>query len=225
MTFDKGVYVSGERWRELRVEPPFIELIRLARVANSLALAYAPLLAPLEDQSPAARRDRFAAMVYAGALLHEGLHTAQGLGKHFRDLPQYREGFARLLGDKSVNEFRSRVLDRLRDELVFHSDRESIARGLAEFAEAETLILSASEFQEGSIYFDIADEAVLGCLFGSATTEADYLRSISEFLEQTTDLFQRFMRAAHSLIPAALRKMGAYSKPMARPPAPDDDAG
>src|SRR5687768_14722800 len=95
---DKGLYASTKRFSALRSDTAFIEIVRLARVTNALAFAYPPLLLTLENQSPSARRDRLTAMLYAGAFLHEGLHVAQGLGQHFRHYPQYKSGFAKLLG-------------------------------------------------------------------------------------------------------------------------------
>jgi hypothetical protein len=220
---DRGVYASAERWKALRVDPAFIELLRLARATNALTLAWPPLLASLQDQSPRARRERFAAFFYAAALLHEALHVAQSLGQHFRELPQYKVGFAAIFADKEVTALRSDLLDRIRDRLVFHFDRECLAAGLQHFPEGETLIASAPDFMQGEIYFDIADDALLAYLFGDAPTEVEYLARVARLMEQGTLLFRRFMRAAHSLIPAALREMGCYIKPVDRPLPPTDE--
>ena len=222
---DKGLYASAKRFGALRSDPAFVEIVRLARVTNALAFAYPPLLVTLEDQSPSARRDRFAAMAYAGALLHEGLHVAQGLGKHFRHLPQYKAGFAKLLGDRKVATFRKEVLDKLRDELVFHFDAKSVATGLTKFPEEETLIASMSDARHGNIYFDFADEVVLGYLYGDAESPEEYLAHVAKFIEEIAEMLNRYMSAAHSLIPAALRKMGCTMKPFTRPESIADDAG
>lgn len=222
---DRGLYASKKRFGRLRSDPAFVEIVRLARVTNALAFAYPPLLITTEDQSPSARRDRFAAMAYAGALLHEGLHVAQGLGKHFRELPQYKAGFAKLLGDRKVSTFRKEVLNKLRDELVFHVDAKSVAAGLLNFPEEETLIASMSDSRHGNIYFDFADEVALGYLCGNAETAEEYTANISTFIEQVAEMLNRYMAAAHSLIPAALRKMGCTIKPFTRPDAILDDPG
>src|SRR2546430_9340093 len=217
---DRGVYASAERWRVLRSDPAFVELVRLARVTNQLTLAWPPLLAPLEDQRPKARRERFAAFFYAAALLHEALHVAQSLGQHFRELPQYRSGFAAIFADSGVTALRTQLLDRIRDRLVFHFDRECLAGGLGHFPEGETLIATAPDFMQGEIYFDVADDALLAYLFGDAPTEAEYLVRVGWLMEQVTCLFKRFMQAAHSLIPAALNEVGCYIKPVDRPAPP-----
>lgn len=222
---DQGVYATAELWATLRTNPAFIELMRLARVANSLTLAYPPIFVTLTDQSPRARRERFAAMVYAAALLHEGLHTAQGLGQHFRDTPQYKDGFGSILADLHIRSFRSQVLDRIRDELVFHFDRDSITKGLDAFPQGEVLIATSIDFRQGETYFDLADEALLGALFGDAPTEEAYVQRVARFLEDVTLLFNRFMRASYRLIPAALASMGCQVKPFRRPDPIADDGG
>ena len=221
-TKDKGVFASKELWASIRTDPAFVELVRLARVTNALALAYPPLLVSLEDQSPAARRDRFVAMAYAGSLLHEGLIVAQGLGKHFRHLKQYKKGFARLFSDKTIKEFRKKTLSKLRDELVFHVDRESVAQGLRQFPDAETLIATSVNFRQGDIYFDLADEIVLDYLYGHAETEEEYLAEVGKFIERIADLLNLYMRASHSLISAALNELGCHIKPFERPDAIPD---
>jgi hypothetical protein len=222
---DQGVYASAERWATLRADAAFIELMRLARVVNSLTLAYPPIFVTLTDQSPRARRERFAAMLYAAALLHEGLHTAQGLGQHFRDMPQYKDGFASILADPRIRILRSQVLDRIRDELVFHFDRTSLSKGLDAFPPGEVLIATSTDFRQGETYFDLADEALLGALFGDAPTVEEYVERLGQFLEDVTLLFNRFMRASHTLIPAALSRMGCHVKPFRRPDPIADDAG
>ncbi len=220
---DHGVYASAEQWRALRTDPAFVELVRLARVTNSLTLAWPPLLGSLADQSPRARRERFAAIFYAAALLHEGLDVAQGLGQYFRDLPQYKNGFAAIASDPAVRALNNELLDRIRDEHVFHFDRASLATGLQHFPEGEALIATAPDFKHGEIYFDLADDALLAALFGDAPTEDEYLARVGRLMEQVSLLFKRFMQAAHSLIPAALGQMGCYVKNVDRPAAPLED--
>jgi hypothetical protein len=207
----------------LRTDPAFVELLRLARVVNSLAANHSTLLTPLEDQSPKARRDRFAAFFYVAALLQEGLHTAQSLGRYFRELPQY--GFGAILVDPDVADLRSGDLDQIRDRLVFHFDRHCLQQGLARFPDGKTVIATApAAWVSGEIYFDIADDALVAYLYGDAPTEAEYLARLGRLMDQVATLFQRFMRASHTLIPAALQRMGCHSEPFARPPSPTDAA-
>jgi hypothetical protein len=147
------------------------------------------------------------------------------LRQYFRHLPQYKDGFAAIFSDPLISRFRSDTLDRIRDELVFHFDRDTLAIGLSRFPEGEALIASATEFKLGETYFDVADEALLAYLFGDGPTGREYLDRIAHFLQAVSALFSRFMQAAHSLIPAALLAMGCYVKPMKRPDPISDDEG
>lgn len=210
-----GVYASAKDWPALRNAPQFVEIMRLARIVNSLGLAYHPFVSDLEDNSPGTRRDRFAAFTYSAALMHEGLRTAEGLAKHFRHLKEYRDGFQKIFADRSVQELRSTLLGPIRNKIVFHFDLEAIATGLDRFPDEENLIATLSNPpQQGEIYFDAADDASLGFLFGDADTKEDYNQRLSEFIEENSALFKRFMRASHSLIPVALAELGCYKKPL-----------
>jgi hypothetical protein len=225
-TMDTGLYLSASDWARVRTDPAFVELVRLARVVNQLTLCFPPLMASLDDQSPRARRERAAAIVFAAALLHEGLITAEGLARHYRELTQYKEEFAPLFGDPQVQAFRASTIGRIRNELVFHVERDTIAQGLAAFPAGETLVATTAErdWSHGQIYFDIADDALLGALFGDAETPAAYFERVGEMFDSTSALLKRFMRASHRLIPAALHSLGAYTKPTERPSPPVDSA-
>jgi hypothetical protein len=192
---DKGLYASAETWKTLRSDPAFVELVRLARVANSLSLAWGPVLAPLEDQSPKARRERFAAFFFAAAVLHEGLTIAQALGRYYRQLPQYESGLAALARDPAVQVLNNGLLDRTRNQHVFHFDRDALAAGLLEFPEnQEVVIATATDFIHGEIYFDLADDAFLGSLLG-APTVSENLARLEKLILEVAALFGRFMRA------------------------------
>lgn len=219
---DTGLFILAADWRRIREDPSFVELVRLMRIVNQLSLSYPPLLATLEDQSPRARRERASAIVFAAALLQEGMRTAEGLAQYFRGLAQYREEFAPLFSDPKVQAYRANVLGRVRDELVFHVDRATIAEGLARFPAGDVHVASTleSDWSQGQIYFEIADDALFGALFGNAESAERYTDQLRELVEGTTELFTRFTTAAHRLIPAVLAQLGCVSRPIVRPVPP-----
>lgn len=225
-TIDTAIVARGDTWRGLKVAPAFIELMRLARIANQLTLCYPPILAPLADQSPKARRERSAAILFAAAILHEGLHVAQSLGQHFRALPQYQEEFRALLGDRRVVSLNAALLDLLRDKAVCHVDRDLLARGLACHDGDEVTIATTprGRWAAGEVYFDLADDAATWAVFGeSGLSNEEYLKRVEDFLAGTAQIFQKFMRATHRLIPAALMAMGCEATPSRRPIVPEDE--
>ena len=105
-TEDIEIVAPQAQWLAIRADPRFVELMRLARATNQLGIAYGPLAHTLDDQSPDARRNRFAAFIFAAAILKEALDTAQSLGRWYRDRPQYQEGFGALFKDANVRALR-----------------------------------------------------------------------------------------------------------------------
>src|SRR5918996_1913856 len=137
---DVEIVAPAKEWEKIRVDPRFLELMRLARITNSLSLAYGPLLHTLADQTPQARRDRFAAFFFSAAVLKEGLDTAQSLGRWYHNLPQFKEGFGAILKDAASSALHTELLKKVRNELVFHFDREAIAEGLSHFPAGDARI-------------------------------------------------------------------------------------
>lgn len=208
------VVAPADLWPTLRKDVRFVELMRLARVANSLALAWDPLLTDIENQSPKARRTRFAALFYSAALLKEGLHTARGLARWFREFPQYKEGVAKILADPAVQALESELLVPVRNAIVFHFDRAPLKEGLLRLPDSETILCTypASGPEIGLTYFDAADDAMLGYLFGVAPSDQEYLARLERFMVGTSGLFTQFMIAAHKLIAAGFVSLGCKKR-------------
>lgn len=201
--------MPAEAFDRIRSDPRLPPILGLCRVTNAMALGHSAIVAPLKYQSPRVRRDRTAALIYTGAMLAEGLVFAKALGRHFRYLPQYRDGFGKLLGDKQVHEFRTRYLKPLRDKVTFHFDVKVIANVIASMRFAEYVLASGRGKIAGQIYFDLADDVVTCLLVGPYETDAQFLGRLKEFMTGTANLYERFMRAAHHLVPAALAELGA----------------
>jgi hypothetical protein len=174
-------------------------------------MAYPVLMIRVEYQSPRARRDRTAAFLYAGGVLVEGLKVSRSLGKHFRHLPQYRSGFGAIHADKAVQVLERRFLQRLRDKAAFHFEREVFVHALPELEYDPVRLASARGFRVGAIYFDFVDEATLVYLTG-AKSDDQHLQLLEEYMLGTAELANRFLRAAHSLIPRVLREIGGRKR-------------
>lgn len=219
---DGEIVVLQREWSKIRGDSRFIELMRLARLTNQLSLAWSPLLNTLSDQSPRARRERFAAFFYAAALIKEGIPIAQGLARWYRELPQYAEGFGRILANAKYMGLYSQQLGKIRNEVVLHADREPIEEGLKHFPDADARVPSYPEIgpANGEIYFDAADDAVLGYLFG-AETAAQYLEDLASFMGLFSELFRDFMVASNRL---RFADLGFGKREFERPVGFDDEA-
>lgn len=206
-------------WAKIRAEARFVELMRLARLANSLSLVYAPIERSQSDQTPRARRERFAGLFHSAALLKEGLHTVRGLGQWYRHLPQF-EGFVEIFRDPVVSKLESGLLDTVRDKLVFHFDRDAIVTGLDRSPLADYFVMCTYPTSGPAInetYFDTADDIVLWYLFGEAKSDKDYMEQLETFTVGVSSLLTRFLIASHRLIAAGFLELGCRKTRKSRP--------
>ena len=201
----------------VRSDPRLPPLLALSRCLNSLRYSQTALMRPLEYQTPRARRERFAAFFYAGALLFEGVTIAEQLGKHFRALPAYRDHMKPVLANPSFTKLRSTMLKKLRDKTVFHFDEDVAATVLAHLDLKEYVFSSGKGRAAGDIYHELGDEVVVHYLIGKTDTEAEFLGKLDDFMTEVTRLFTDFTSAAERLIPEVLSEMGWHLKPSPRP--------
>jgi hypothetical protein len=68
-------------------------------------------------------------------------------------------------------------------------------------------LASARGFTAGTIYFDFVDDATLVYLTGAKSDE-EHLGLLEEYMLGTAELANRFLHAAHRLIPRVLRDLG-----------------
>ena len=224
---DYEIVAPASEWSRIRADPRFAALMRVARTTNSLSLAYGPLLAPLEDQRPGARRDRFAAFFYAAAVLKEALGNIQALGQWYRHLPAFQNGLSAIAADPAVQALRRDLLDRVRNTMVFHYDRAVIQNGVNQFPDGDQVIATypTAGPSVGGLYVDAADDILLADLFGDAASPAEYLQRLESFMTQVSALHSRYLQAAHRLLAVGLRELGCVKREGKRPLPPSDDPG
>ena len=201
--------LTPDEYAKVRLDPRLPPLLTLARVANALSLSHHSLSMPLTWQTPRARKQRTSGLLYAGAVLFEGLKVVEALKAHFGHLPQYQNGFQPILADRDVQHLRSGFLKTLRDQFTFHFDARVPAKVLGNDGETDDVVfLSAKEENAGGTYFDIADTLSIQYLIGDVADDAEAQRRLEEFMVGTTSLFNRFTVAAQRVIPAAFFELG-----------------
>ena len=200
-------------------DPRFHLIITLGRVVNALTLSRLPLLRPVKWQSPRVRRERQAAFVYAAAVLYEGLRVAVALATHYRRHPKWSTTFGPILADAELRKMRQRYLKPLRDKTAFHFDIDVTREALTAIENEELIVVSGRGAAPHDIYFDLSDDVMLVRLF-ARDGHRPHLPDLERFMNQTSDLFTRFMHAAHRFMPAVLAEFGVRR----RPPRPTDPA-
>lgn len=201
--------LTAAEFNKIRSDRRLPPLLALGRVSNALSLSHHSFALPLKWQTPRARKVRISGLLYAGAVLFEGLRVAESLASHFRDLPQYRDGFAPILADREVQRLRSDYLKPLRDRFTFHFDQDVPASVLPKMdARDPVQFLSAKEENAGGTYFDLADVLAIRYLIGEVSDDAEMRERMETFMRGTTSLFKRFTIASQTLLPAAFYHLG-----------------
>jgi len=206
---------SEEKFGDLRGDERFWSILTLARALNALRFCQMAFFGVLDEDTPAAIRQRINSFVFTGAVLYEALEFAQTLGEYFHDLPEFRETWSMLFRDRELREFRETTLYQLRNKFVFHFDREMAAQALQGFRKPPYIFNSGQGTTVGNAYYSLADLASLYFLLkeegddqlsAEALEEAFTARSVL-LMQRMTDLSGRFGAAAEELIAVAYKEL------------------
>lgn len=128
-----NISCTKEEFENIKTDERFIGLLTLARVVNSLRFCQKAVLNAKGSSSPSSARTRINSFLFASSVLYEGFLLVEKLGKHYKDIDSFKDGFGYLLRDKSVRELRDLILKRGRNKFVFHYDINIVKESLKRF--------------------------------------------------------------------------------------------
>ena len=200
--------LTRDQFIRLRGDESFHALLALGRLVNSLRFMHQALLDSQLDDSPPRIRQRVNSFMYTGALLFEGIQLSKrSIGKHFRSLDAF-SGFKAIHGDPDAEELFRDQLRRLRNEAVFHFDTSSIASSLLVLNDEAVVFVRGSGFEQGNVYYELADTTALQLLTGTQQTRDAAVEHSRLMVRRVTDLSVRFVRSADELISSVLHLLG-----------------
>ena len=191
-------------------------LLTLGRIVNAMRFTQQAVEDIRDPDKPASTRQRINSLLFLGAILCEGMGLARHqLGKHFRHLPSFKNGFQELGRDQQVEALlRSNTgkLWKMRNEVVFHYDREAISYGVGSFPEEgrEGLaFVSGYRDRVGDIHYDLSDNVVIRYVIGAIKEddESSVRSKLKRLIDEVLSLSHRFGRAADELIMEGLKEL------------------
>jgi len=188
----------------LRGDPRFQRLLTLAQIVNSIRFAQSAAVDRRGDDSPASDRQRAESFFYLAGVLDEGLNFAERLGEHFRDLSAYK-GIVALL--KEAAPLRPGLLDRLRNQAVYHKDDVCAGTGLARIRNPDYVFAASDSRRAGDVYYELADHAFFAFMLEAEVTE--FRPAFREAISRVVSLADGFATAADRLLAEELRRIGA----------------
>jgi hypothetical protein len=202
------IVADATTFEACRHDPAFHRLVKVAHIVNSLRFAEGAAFDRLNDETPAATRQRAGSYFYLAGILDEGLNFAERLGQDFRTFKTYEEGFRELLKDPEVRALRSGLLDRLRNQAVFHNDDIVTSSTIPEL-QLNRYVFAAGETQRmGDVYYALADIAVMSFAIGHELPNENFNAALERALRSVVELSKRFAVATDQLIGEVLNTYG-----------------
>ena len=190
----------------------FLDLITLARIVNALRFCQKAGIDGKESTGYAGARSTINSFVFAASVLYEGFLLVARLGRNFRDLDSFKNGFGVLLRDNKVKTLRKRdgVVSRMRNKFAFHFDDEVAKESLENFELSEYKFASGIGEAAGEMVFVLADEVVINYLLQPTPNDTDDIlrERYKQILDDTTEVMGKFHEAAERLMGDVLKDMG-----------------
>jgi hypothetical protein len=204
---------SSEQMQMLRADPAFHRLLILGRILNSLRFAESAVFDRGSADTAAAARQRTAGFLYTCALLYEGLKfVADHMGRHHRHLPAFRSEVLPILRDPEVIALREGLLDRLRNQAVYHHDHDVMPAGLAMMDMPEYVVVTGDSPRMVDVFYNLSDYAALAFGIGTPPEGTTADKHFRQALATVGRLEKRFAPAAERLLSEAFEELGARAE-------------
>jgi len=204
----REIYCPSNKFQDLRNDERLATLLTLARIINSMRFTQMAVIPVANESTASNKRQRMNSFLYLGALLYEGLKFTEKLGKHFKDLTSFREGFQQIQQDKEVKDLRKSFLDSLRNQVVFHYDGQLVTSNLQTIDFPEYVFAISHGETIGDRYYELADQIVVHSLIQPYKDQKEMERRFTELVKRTVNLSKRFGDAADKLIVEGLQVLG-----------------
>jgi hypothetical protein len=205
---------TKEEFEKIKTDDRFLGLLTLSIVVNALRFCQKAVIDAKGNSSPSGVRTRIHSFLFASSILYEGFLLIAKLSKRYKDLDSFKNGFATLLRDKSVREFRTSILKRARNKFVFHFD-EDVQKESIKTVELQTInFASGYGNTSGETYFNLADEIAINYLLQPKENESnDSLKKrYIKILQEALTIMDKFSFFAEELMADVLKDMGFVAK-------------
>jgi len=194
------VKVPLSQLKKLRNDPKFILILQLGRYINQLMYFHKVYLANDDGVTPVGVRHTHNSFFFMCAILYEALKIIGPLGSEFRSYRTFRNGFAKLSKNADMNDLKTKVLNKMRNEFIFHVDPKPFEEALQTYDLRLIDFVTTTTGKQGDNYFNLSDELVLNYIIGdhgSAKAEREYYAKV---VKKVGDVMAEFIRCANSLI-------------------------
>lgn len=205
---DWFINAKPEMYKKAQADERFPYIVALGRAVNALNFVRSLVtLRPLDDDSPAAKRDRMNSYLFASAIMYEVLGLIKRMNKTFANEPVFQNGLRLLLKDKNAQLIERDHLDPVRNRAVFHFDPERFNEAIQKHVQPENFCAGRGK-KKGGIYYSYSDTLTVEILMGRHTPLEAGLDDFTEVVKRTDALTARFVGCAEDIIRRTLIDIG-----------------
>ena len=208
-----SLVIPGDTFDKIRDDKTFIEVLKLARVVNSLQFViriYKDKKCEHDDNSikntPLGLRQGFNAFLYCGALLAEGIKIIQDAKGRFKEFESHMKLSELFKNNKLIAFEDSKVLFRIRNKIVFHFDAEVFRESLLNVKLNEVVFARSHTTHDEDIDYCLGDELVFRYLYQTYTNDWDASDDdVIGLIEDVIELTHQFIQTSNSLIAEVMK--------------------
>lgn len=212
-----------ETFEKCRKDEKFAYIVALARVVNALTFIRS-MRSSVNDNSPAAMRDRINSYLFGSAIMYEALKLIKDMGRIFSTDDIYQNGLRLILKNENASAVEHPHLKPARHGAVFHFDastfKETIDKGLSN----ECLFVSGRGTTRMGVSYSYADIVSAEILVGFPAGGEEFERVLIYATKATDALVTKFVDDAEPLIAHHLKRWGfvGMNQPVPDLPASPD---
>ena len=203
------LWCDHAQYLQFRKDPSFPALLALARVVNTLRYHFVALLGCQDDSSPSGTRQRLTSFLFTAATLFEALVLVQRLGKVFKGVPAFDDRLALIFKDPTVRELRDGLLDRFRNQAVYHFQESTFEQALPILDDAPRHVFAAGQgWRNADVHYGLADLLVYHFAVNDPADNTAFVERFKDMLKKVTAVVLRLNDDADHLIVDRITAMG-----------------
>lgn len=202
----RALKIPVSQLQKLKNDEKFIMMLQLGRYLNQLSFCYHAYLQVGNDKSPAGIRQSHNSILFICGIMHEVLKFIPSLGKEFKSYKSYQNGLAVLMKNKEYIHLKEKVLNRMRNGIVFHVFPDPIIETLEDMKVRRLDFLTSTSAKWGDSFFELSDNIALNYLIGEHQDLEDGLEKYTNLLVSILNLTDDFIQQSNSLVYEYVRR-------------------
>jgi hypothetical protein len=186
--------------KRLQNDEKFILILRLSRFINQLSFCHEAYLGVGKEITPTNTRHLHNSFLFSCAVLYEALKFYPKLGKEFLSFASHKNGFAKLSKHPDFDFVKNQVLNKMRNEFIFHVDEGPFINALKQYGDRSVDFLISKSNQHGDIYYSLADELSINYVIGEHDTDEIASQYYQEMVKKISNIMVEFIHNANKLI-------------------------